>query len=484
MIPDWNSTVMPPVVEFNYSSYSYTTPFDNDYFNNDTYNATDLQFKNKQEMQDEMAYMSLGFLILKGIIMSIILICAILGNLLVVVSLFRNRKLRIITNYFVVSLAVADILVALMAMPFNASVELTEQWLFSSRMCDLWNSFDVYASTVSILHLCCISIDRYYAIVKPLVYPMKMTGKKVGVMLCVVWIAPLIISFLPIFMGWYATDEHLEFRLKNPDQCSFEVNKKYALVSSSISFWIPCSVMIYMYYRIFLEANKQEKKFYVRTSRLSTASQGSNIPLSTMVNPPASTGSVGSNESTIVVKPNNKAGSMPSTSSNLQEKVNPNSLGSNKRLIAHRPSTDMQEATPTKERNQIKLKREHKAAKTLGIIMGAFIACWLPFFSWYVIVSLCGKEVCPCPPIVVSILFWIGYFNSMLNPLIYAYFNREFREAFKKTLICVFHCGCEDRDRWRNQFGPPYDSDLCLQHNGHTAVVTARTRRHSSECAI
>lgn len=57
----------------------------------------------------------------------------------------------------------------------------------------------------------------------------------------------------------------------------------------------------------------------------------------------------------------------------------------------------------------------------------------------YVTTSLCG-EACPCPDILVAVLFWIGYFNSTLNPLIYAYFNRDFREAFKNTLECVFLC--------------------------------------------
>jgi hypothetical protein len=60
--------------------------------------------------------------------------------------------------------------------------------------------------------------------------------------------------------------------------------------------------------------------------------------------------------------------------------------------------------------------------------------------------------MCYCPPVVVAIVFWIGYFNSALNPLIYAYFNREFRAAFKKTLqSCCYHILLV-RPRERNGF--------------------------------
>lgn len=157
-------------------------------------------------------------------IMGSIILASICGNLLVIVSVMRHRKLRIITNYFVVSLAFADMLVAMGAMTFNASVQIFDDWLFGYFMCDVWNSLDVYFSTASILHLCCISVDRYYAIVKPFKYPINMTKKKVACMLVHTWVAPAVIAFVPIFRGWYTTEEHQAFRRENPQKCVFRVS--------------------------------------------------------------------------------------------------------------------------------------------------------------------------------------------------------------------------------------------------------------------
>ncbi|XP_065092402.1 octopamine receptor beta-3R-like [Ochlerotatus camptorhynchus] len=208
---------------------------------------------------DEDRFFEVGVLCMKSLIFGSIIIGAVLGNALVIISVHKNRKLRVITNYFVVSLAMADIMVALCAMTFNASVELSGRWLFGPFMCDVWNSLDVYFSTASILHLCCISVDRYFAIVRPLEYPLYMTHRTVGFMLANVWMLPALISFTPIFLGWYTTAEHLETLKDNPEMCVFVVNKAYALISSSISFWIPGIVMVTMYYRIFKEAVRQRK---------------------------------------------------------------------------------------------------------------------------------------------------------------------------------------------------------------------------------
>jgi 5-hydroxytryptamine receptor 1 len=83
-------------------------------------------------------------------------------------------------------------------------------------------------------------------------------------------------------------------------------------------------------------------------------------------------------------------------------------------------------------RQRISLSKERRAARTLGIIMGVFVVCWLPFFLMYVIVPFC-VSCCPSDKLK-QFMTWLGYINSALNPLIYTVFNMDFRRAFKKLL--------------------------------------------------
>ncbi|KAM7346132.1 5-hydroxytryptamine (serotonin) receptor 1A isoform 1-T3 [Cochliomyia hominivorax] len=87
----------------------------------------------------------------------------------------------------------------------------------------------------------------------------------------------------------------------------------------------------------------------------------------------------------------------------------------------------------TKRKETLEAKRERKAAKTLAIITGAFVVCWLPFFAMALLLPLC--ESCEINDAVASFFLWLGYFNSTLNPVIYTIFSPEFRQAFKRILF-------------------------------------------------
>ncbi|XP_037092275.1 octopamine receptor beta-2R-like [Pollicipes pollicipes] len=409
-------------------------------------------------LNDTAPAAALGTQLLKIAAMTCIMLLSVLGNLLVIVSVLLHRRIRVVANYFVVSLALADMLVALCAMTFNASIQITGQWRFGPVMCDAWNSFDVFFSTVSILHLCCISVDRYFAILQPLEYRTHMSKRTVAGMLAASWMAPVTISFIPIFLGWYTTREHLSFRARHPETCEFIVNEVYMLVSSSVSFWIPGVVMVCMYSRIYQEARKQhraisrtpstinfpgadcvvhldditEEELTLALTALKTIQDGPAAAAAAAaaaaepgVNGQASgTASRGDRQPTLPRHLHKKASTVSFFSDTVSEQ--PRKSSNTSRLCRLRFSTGH-------------MLREHKAAKTLGIIMGCFVLCWLPFFVWYATATLCGN-LCHIPPVLVDVLFWIGYFNSTLNPMIYAYFNTEFRDAFRETLALLLCC--------------------------------------------
>ncbi|XP_058064373.1 alpha-2Db adrenergic receptor [Anopheles bellator] len=88
---------------------------------------------------------------------------------------------------------------------------------------------------------------------------------------------------------------------------------------------------------------------------------------------------------------------------------------------------------PEKEKRRIARKKEKRATLILGLIMGSFIACWLPFFFLYILVPICPD--CHIPDSAFSLAFWLGYMNSALNPAIYTIFNKDFRRAFRRILF-------------------------------------------------
>ena len=91
-----------------------------------------------------------------------------------------------------------------------------------------------------------------------------------------------------------------------------------------------------------------------------------------------------------------------------------------------------------KRKAKIDIKRERKAAKTLGVIMSCFIMCWLPFFLMQILFSVCKEcqitKILESSPLI-TILTWSGYLNSLLNPIIYTIFSPDFRSAFGKILF-------------------------------------------------
>ena len=90
-----------------------------------------------------------------------------------------------------------------------------------------------------------------------------MTVHVAAAMIGIAWTAPTLISFLPIFLGWYTTEVHIQWRKEHPDICLLKANVPYAILSSTLTFWLPVSVMLIMYRRVYKEAQRQKVSFFI-----------------------------------------------------------------------------------------------------------------------------------------------------------------------------------------------------------------------------
>lgn len=194
--------------------------------------------------EDHRDPVTVASILLVGIFLTLLIFLSIAGNALVCVAIWTDRGLRRIGNLFLASLAIADLFVAALVMTFAGVNDLLGYWVFGQRFCDTWIAFDVMCSTASILNLCAISLDRYIHIKDPLRYGRWVTRKVAAVSIAAVWILAATISFVPISLGLHRP---MDQPPSPPDEfptCALDLTPTYAVVSSCISFYVPCIVMI------------------------------------------------------------------------------------------------------------------------------------------------------------------------------------------------------------------------------------------------
>ncbi|KAM9354898.1 trace amine-associated receptor 1-like [Pholidichthys leucotaenia] len=186
--------------------------------------------------------------VLLYIFLGMLAVTTICGNLLVIISVIYFKQLHTPTNYLILSLAVADLLVGVVVFPFSMTFTVTSCWYHEGLFCKVRGSFDVTLSTASILNLCCISIDRYYAICKPLTYKSKISSSVIGIMILVSWGVSALIGIGITVAG---------FNQGKCEQSCFIDSVISATLACIFSFYIPVIIMLCIYLKIFLVAQNQ-----------------------------------------------------------------------------------------------------------------------------------------------------------------------------------------------------------------------------------
>ncbi|XP_058470100.1 trace amine-associated receptor 4-like [Solea solea] len=195
--------------------------------------------------------------------LSVLIMC---GNLLVIISIAYFKQLHTPTNFLMLSLAVADLLVGLLVLPFSIIIVGSSYWRSNSVLCKLRGSLDGIMCNSSIWNLCCISVDRYYAVCQPLRYRIKINVRVVGIMILVSWTIAII---------------HIIFILMVPNKgqknnrCVLFQQKTQStvVVAVFIAFGIPGTIMSSIYLKILMVAKKQARSIQSMAKSTATVSK-------------------------------------------------------------------------------------------------------------------------------------------------------------------------------------------------------------------
>ncbi|RXM95136.1 Adenosine receptor A2a [Acipenser ruthenus] len=293
----------------------------------------------------------------------VIAVLAVLGNVLVCWAVCLNSNLQNVTNFFVVSLAVADIAVGVLAIPF--AITISTGFCAHFHGCLFIACFVLVLTQSSIFSLLAIAIDRYIAIKIPLRYNGLVTGQRAKGIIAICWVLSVIIGLTPM-LGWNkCTSEATNSSTQvNPIKCTDDrmmpclcenvVTMDYMVYFNFFAFvLVPLLLMLGIYLRIFMAARHQLQLIELK------AIQG--------------------------------------------------------------------------EKCRSILQKEVHAAKSLAIIVGLFAVCWLPLHIINCFTYFCPQ--CPRPPAwLMYLAIILSHGNSVVNPFIYAYRIREFRQTFRKII--------------------------------------------------
>ena len=353
-----------------------------------------------------------GHQVAKLIFLPLLIVIGLVGNLLVCMAILRKPKLHKVVNYFVFSLALCDLLVCAFVMPLAIYVEVNVDWYLGSGLCYFWILMDVLLCTASIWNLCLVAIDRYLAIAEPIKYAKIRTPRNAILAIVSIWPLAFIIALL-IVLTAHNQDDDQDFL------CQIVSDPSTGILSAIVAFYLPCVVILVLYTRIFVIIKQKTAKRKNSNQAVKLARQ-------------QSTGNIGVKKTTRQqsICPNDN------TSSSVQD-TGPCSSSSPESAATSKTSVkkSFKRRWTLRRSSSVAVRREMKTAIVLSIVVLAFIGCWLPYFIIY-LVMLNEDLISENLLIAFHVASWLGWCNSIINPLIYTVFNEHYRMAFIDILLC------------------------------------------------
>uniref|UniRef100_A0A3Q3VY20 Muscarinic acetylcholine receptor n=1 Tax=Mola mola TaxID=94237 RepID=A0A3Q3VY20_MOLML len=427
----------------------------------------------------------------------------VVGNILVLVSFKINKALKTVNNYYLLSLAFADLTIGTLSMNLYTTYIIMDQWALGPVVCDLWLSIDYVASNASVMNLLVISFDRYFSVTRPLTYRAKRTTKRAMTMIGLAWSISFIL-WAPAILFWqYIVGE----RTVQANECYIQFLSEPIITfcTAIAAFYLPVTIMAILFWKIYQETEKRAKDVQgLKGSESRYGQSQKNKDNSSKPGGMVSRGNCGMlclelssllpghhaskrsvNTTTTVVGEaeqnscdsftNNEAGARDQSSSEEEpnsaglstggkkcKKVkkikdksssNKNQQGSQSNPITSSSSADQSGALTMKDaamakrftskaKTEINKRKNEKKAndKKAARTLSAILFAFITTWLPYNIMVLVNTFCQDCIPETLWALgYWLCYVNSTVNPMCYALCNKTFRTTFRDILMCQWN---------------------------------------------
>uniref|UniRef100_A0A8C1BW42 Gastrin/cholecystokinin type B receptor n=1 Tax=Cyprinus carpio carpio TaxID=630221 RepID=A0A8C1BW42_CYPCA len=347
---------------------------------------------------------------LRIILYSLVFLLSVFGNLLIIVVLIVNKRMRTVTNSFLLSLAISDLMMAIFCMPFNLIPSLLEDFIFGSVMCKTVAYFMGISVSISTFSLVAIAIERYSAICNPLKSRAWQTRSHAYKVIAATWVLSVgIMVPYPVFSVLVPFNklDNITAHMCRLDWPISQVEQTWYVLLLFILFFIPGVVMIIAYGLISRELYRGIQFELEQKKDSSDVKNGLNSALS--------------------------SGRDESDGCYIQVPKKPPAM----ELSALTTSGTVKVDRPRSNTSEAKLIAKKRVIRMLIIIVAMFFVCWMPLYSantWKAFDQNSAQSALSGAPI--SFIQLLSYTSACVNPIIYCFMNTRFRKALLATFGC------------------------------------------------
>lgn len=324
---------------------------------------------------------------------SLLSVITLLLQTLVFAVVLRDARLRRPSNYFITSLASADVMISVFLMPMWTVTTTLGYWPLGKVMCAIWNIADYVICAISINTICFIATDRYMSLQFPFKYPSRRSGTMARRIYATIWVSSFVIHSLLIGITQYVYDEGFD-----PMQCEahYVSSVTMTIIITSTIIWIPVMYTFIVYVLIYNIASRVAKN--IKT--------------------------VGQSAISLEIK-TDIAISVTGTSYPRNDELSNNTLDGSSQEEKRTAKICIMKAKQRVCENK-------KALRTIGLLWMTFCICWAP-----VGVAMVYEAVHPGLMNKWFLIsgYWFAYLNSLVNPFCYAIGNPQFRECLSRKIL-------------------------------------------------